>query len=158
MTSEIHNAIRCLVEEHYKRDATGKEYFWFLTSQHPNNNNVAITFGAACQQCLRLDSPSGCFIWVYPLEEFVSYISDLVCFALKDHPDNEFFDKASPFLPSNIHRAFQLYKQSSVVKKRPFLNTLFQGMDDKWCSSVTISLLGNPANLVIIQNSSSHEP
>ena len=59
MMSEIHNAIRRLVKEHYKHDATGNEYFWFLTSQRPDNNNVAIMFCATCQQCLCLDSPSG---------------------------------------------------------------------------------------------------
>ena len=112
-------------------------------------------FVAACQQCLRSDSPSGCFIWVYPPKEFVSYISDLTCFTLEDRPDNKFFDKASPFLPSNIHGAFQLHKQSGIVEKPPFSNTLFQGMDDKWYSPVTISLSGNPSDLVTIQGSSS---
>ena len=158
MASEIQDAIRHLVEEHCKRDAAGKEHFWFLMSQRPSNHNVAIRFGATCQQCLCLDSLSGCFIWVHPPEEFISYLLELVCFTLKDHPDNEFFDKASPFLPLNVRGAFQLHKQSSVVKKCPFSDTLFQGMDDKWCSSLTVSLLGNPANLVTVQDSGSHEP
>ena len=50
MSSEIHDAIHCLVQEHCKRDATRKECFWFLTSHRPNNSNVALTFGAACRQ------------------------------------------------------------------------------------------------------------
>ena len=89
MSSEIRDALHRLVQEHYKRDATGEEYFRFLTSHRPNNSNVAITFGAACRQCLHSDSPSGCFIWVYPPEEFVCHVLDLVCFTLKDRPDNE---------------------------------------------------------------------
>ena len=110
------------------------------------------------RQCLRSDSTPGRFIWVYPLEEFVRHVSDLVCFALKDRPDNEFFNKASPFLPMNIHGAFKLYKQSGIVEKRPFSNTLFQGMDNKWHSSVTIAMTGNPVNLITVQDSSSHLP
>ena len=47
-TSEIQDGICCLVEGNYKHDATGKEYFWFLTSHCPNNSNIAIMFGAAC--------------------------------------------------------------------------------------------------------------
>ena len=66
MTSEIHNALRCLVKEHCKHDATRKEYFWFLMSHRPNNSNIAITSSATCQQCLQSDSPPGRFIWVYP--------------------------------------------------------------------------------------------
>ena len=48
MSSEICKALHHLVQEHYKRDATGEEYFRFLTSHRPNNSNIAITFGAAC--------------------------------------------------------------------------------------------------------------
>ena len=48
MSSEIRDALHRLVQEHYKRDATGEEYFRFLTSHCPNNSNVALTFGAAC--------------------------------------------------------------------------------------------------------------
>ena len=40
MTSEIHDAIRRLVEKCCKWDATGKECFRFLTSRRPNNSNV----------------------------------------------------------------------------------------------------------------------
>ena len=158
VSSEIREALQRLVHEHYKRDATGEGYFQFLTSQRPNNSNVALSFGAACQQCLRSDSPSGPFIWAYPPEEFVRHISNLVCFTLEDRPDNEFFDKASSFLPANIRGAFKLYKQSSIVEKRPFSNTLFQGMDDKWHSSVTIAMTGNPVNLVTVQDSGSRSP
>ena len=53
ITSKIQHGIRCLVEGKYKHSATGKEYFQFLTSQHPSNYNVAIASAAACQQCLR---------------------------------------------------------------------------------------------------------
>ena len=78
MTSEIQDGIRHLVEGNYKRDATRKEYFWFLMSQRPSNYNVAIMFAAAFHQCLRLDSPSGHFIWViHPTDS--STISRILC-------------------------------------------------------------------------------
>ena len=115
-------------------------------------------FGAACQQSLRLDSLSDRSIWVYPPEEFIGYLLDLVCFTLEDCPNNEFFNTASPFLPLNVCGAFQLCKQSSIVEKHPFSNALFQGMDDNWHSSIAVSLSGNPANLITIQDSGSHEP
>ena len=97
MSTEIHEALHRLVQGHYKRDATGEEYFRFLTSNRPNNNNVAVTFGAACRQCLRSDSPSGRFIWVYPPEEYIRHVSDLVCFTLEDRPDN---NSSTRLLPS----------------------------------------------------------
>ena len=124
MTSEIQDGIRCPVEENYKRDATGKEYFWFLTSQRPSNYSVAITFAVTCHQCLHSNSPSGYFIWVCPPEEFINYLLDLVCITLKDHPNNKFFNKAYPFLPADVCEAFQLHKQSGIVEKHPFSNTL----------------------------------
>ena len=45
-TNKIQDSICCLVQDNYKCDATGKEYFWFLTSQHRSNCNVAIAFAA----------------------------------------------------------------------------------------------------------------
>ena len=158
MKSEIQDGICCLVKGNYKRNATGKIYFWFLTSQRPSNNNVAITFAATCHQCLRSDSPSGHFIWVYLPDGFINHLLDLVCFALEDHPNNKFFDKAYPFLPTDIRGAFQLCKQSSIVEKRPFSNALCQGLADKWHIAITIFLLNDPANFVTIQDSDSHEP
>ena len=131
VTSKSQDGVRRLVEGDYKRDATGKEYFWFLTSQRQSNCNIAIMFAAACQQCLCSDSPTGQFIWVYPPDEFINHILDLVCFTLKDHSDNKFFDKALPFLPVDLCGAFQLYKQSGIVEKHCFSNTLCQGMDGK---------------------------
>ena len=115
-------------------------------SQHPT------AFAAACQQCLCSDSSAGCFVWVCPPDEFIQHVSDLVCFTLEDHPNNKFFDKAFPFLPSDIRGAFQLYKQSDVVEKCHFSNTLCQGMDGKWHRSIAISLSKNPANLVTVQD------
>ena len=109
-TSKIQDGIRCLVEGNYKCDATGKEYFQFLTSQCQSNCNIAITFAATCQQCLHSDSSTGQFNWVYPPDEFINHISDLMCFTLEDHPDNEFFDQAFPFLPADLRGAFQLHK------------------------------------------------
>ena len=72
---------------------------------------------AACHQCLHLDSSSGRFIWVYPPEEFINHLSDLVCFTLEDHPGNKFFNKAYPFLPADLRGAFQLHKQSGHTKE-----------------------------------------
>ena len=158
MTSEIQDGIGCLVESNCKCDATGKEFFHFLMSQRPNSHNLPIAFVAAYQQCLHSDCPSGDFIWVCPPDEFISHVSDLVCFALKDHPDNGFFDKAFPFLPADVHGAFQLYKQSGFVEKCRFSITLCQGMDDKWCSSIAISLSNDHTNLVTVQDSGSHDP
>ena len=78
VTSEIQDGIRHLVEGNYKRDAPRKEYFWFLMSQRPINYNVAIVFAAAFHQRLRLDSPSGHFIWViHPTDS--STISRILC-------------------------------------------------------------------------------
>ena len=62
VTTKIQDGIHCFVENNCKRDATGKEFFHFLTSQHPNNCNIPITFAATCQQCLCSNSPSGHFI------------------------------------------------------------------------------------------------
>ena len=152
VTNKIQDGIQCLVQDNYKCDATGKEHFRFLISQCPSNYNVAVTFAAACQQCLCLDSLSGRFIWVCPPNKFIGHLLDLVCFALKDYPNNEFFNKAYPFLPTDICGAFQLYKQSGVVEKRRFSNTLHQGMHNKWHSSIAISLLSNPATLVTVQD------
>ena len=42
-------------------------------------------------------------MWVYPPDEFLQHVSDLVCFVPEDHPDNEFFDKAFPLLPLDIN-------------------------------------------------------
>ena len=44
VTSKIQDCICCLVKDNYKCDATGKEYFRFLMSQHPSNYNMAIAF------------------------------------------------------------------------------------------------------------------
>ena len=90
----------------------------------------------------------------YPPLQLEQHISNLVCFVLEDQPNNEFFDQALLFLPTDIRGAFMHHKQSSVFEKHHFSNTLQQGMDGKWHSSVTISLLENPANLVTVQDSS----
>ena len=108
-TSKIQDGIHRLVEDNHKRDAAGKECLRLLTSSCPSNCNVAIAFPAACQQCIHSDSPSGRFIWAHPPEELIHHLSGLARFTLEDHLDNEFFEKAHPFLPTDIRGAFHLH-------------------------------------------------
>ena len=48
VTVKIQNSICLIVENNHKYDATGIEFFHFLVSQYPNNNNVPTIFAAAC--------------------------------------------------------------------------------------------------------------
>ena len=91
-------------------------------------------------------------------DEFLRHVSDLVCFAPEDHPNNEFFDKVLPFLPTDVRGAFQLYKSSCIVEKHCFSDTSHQGMDGEWHSSIAIAVSNNPTNLVTIQDSSNYDP
>ena len=150
VATEIQNAICLINENSHKCDATGIKFFRFLTSQHPNNCNVPVVFAATCQQCLCSDFSASHFIWVCPSDEFLQCVSDLVCFELEDHPDNEFFDKALPFLSSNVRGAFQLHKQSSIDEKCHFSDTSSQEMDGKWHSSIAIAVLNKSTNLVTV--------
>ena len=55
MSSEIHDALHRLVQEHYKRDATGEEYFQF-----PLVKGIAKGEAADAKN---IASP--CFTWTY---------------------------------------------------------------------------------------------
>ena len=78
VTSKIQDGIHCLIEDNYKRDAIGKEYFRFLMSQRPSTTTLLLRLLPLVNNVSVLNpSPVVSFGCIHPLNSLA--ISWILC-------------------------------------------------------------------------------
>ena len=158
---EIAEATRLLVQQTYAKTHVDQDHFYCLSSA--NRNGPSIPFRVALQQCAQHNDPTTRrTVWVYMPDAFVNDLRIVVQTVIEDRPNNDFFERAKPFLPLAIQGGYDLYTRDTSEDKGTFSDTLFKDRRGAWHCSLLYAHLENltgatPATTVPTRDSTSHE-
>ena len=116
----VGDIIETIIEEHYKEDATGKDFFQFLLTNSADPN-LRYTFRAVSNflPVKHTDNQTQLMVACIVPKAVTTLLQTIVLSECHDDPEDEFFEDCRNILPANLQTAYDTYLRTPV-KNRHF--------------------------------------